>query len=467
MVMVWFARASVLSLLLFGLTALTGAAEGPSPANAGPAILVPVPVGAPAAVPLALSAGDTAWMLVASALVLFMTIPGLALFYGGLVRTKNVLTIFTQCFAVCCLVTVLWMLYGYSLAFSGAGAAAFSWHSLIGTLDKCCLIGVTPATAAPQAPTIPEPVFVLFQLTFAIITPALLIGAFAERIKFSAVLLISALWLTVVYLPICHMAWAGPGALMGGLWGLQDLAGGTVVEVNSGVAGLVCCLMVGRRLGYPRTAMLPHNSAMCISGACMLWVGWFGFNAGSAGAADGVAARAALTTQIAAAAGGCSWMAIEWWRLRKPGALGVVTGAVAGLVGITPACGTVGPLGALAIGVLCGGLSFLAVTRLKRRFGYDDTLDVFGVHGVAGMAGLILTGVFAPAFLGGAGCALDHGWGGQIAVQAGCMALTAGYSAAGTALVVKLVDLAVGLRVDEADEVNGLDYVQHGEVAYT
>jgi ammonium transporter, Amt family len=453
--MALFARAPVSCLLLLSVPAFIGAAEAPPPA-------APLP-----AVHLALNAGDTAWMLVASALVLFMTIPGLALFYGGLVRTKNVLTIFTQCFAVTCLVTVLWLLYGYSLAFGGAGEAVFGWHSLIGTLDKCGLIGVTPATAALQAPTIPEPVFVLFQLTFAIITPALLIGAFAERIKFSAVLLISALWLTVVYIPICHMAWAGPGALMGGLWGLQDLAGGTVVEVNSGVAGLVCCLMVGRRVGYPRTAMLPHNSTMCITGACMLWVGWFGFNAGSAGAADGVAARAALTTQIAAAAAGCSWMAIEWLLLRKPSALGVVTGAVAGLVGITPACGTVGPLGALAIGVAAGAASFFAVTRLKRRFAYDDTLDVFGVHGVGGMVGLVATGVFAPVVLGGTGCALDHSWSGQIAVQGGCMALTAMISALGTALVVKLADLTIGLRVAEADEVNGLDYVQHGEVAYT
>ena len=405
-------------------------------------------------------------MLVSSALVLFMTIPGLALFYGGLVRTKNVLTIFTQCFAVTCLVTVLWVVYGYSLAFAGSTAPTFGWHSFIGSLDKLCLLGVTPESVAVQAPTIPEPVFVLFQMTFAIITPALLIGAFAERMKFSAVLWISALWLTIVYIPVCHMAWAGPGALMGGLWGLQDLAGGTVVEVNSGVAGLVCCLMVGRRLGFPKEPMLPHNSAMCISGACMLWVGWFGFNAGSAGGANMLAARAALTTQVAAAAAGCTWMAIEWWKHRKPGALGVVTGAVAGLVGITPACGTVGPLGALAIGVAAGGASFLVVTRVKKRFAYDDALDVFGVHGIGGMVGLVLTGVFAPTWLGGVGCAPDHGWAGQIGVQAGCLALTAVISAVGTALILKLVDLVIGLRVAEADEENGLDYVQHGEVAY-
>jgi Amt family ammonium transporter len=395
-----------------------------------------------------------------------MTIPGLALFYGGLVRTKNVLTIFTQCFAVTCLVTVLWVVYGYSLAFAGSQSPAFGWHSLIGTLDKLCLLGVTPETVADQAPSIPEPVFVLFQMTFAIITPALLIGAFAERMKFSAVLWISALWLTIVYIPVCHMAWSGPGALMGGLWGLQDLAGGTVVEVNSGVAGLVCCLMVGRRLGFPKEPMLPHNSAMCISGACMLWVGWFGFNAGSAGGANALAARAALTTQVAAAAAGCTWMAIEWWKHRKPGALGVVTGAVAGLVGITPACGTVGPLGAIAIGVAAGGASFLVVTRVKKRFAYDDSLDVFGVHGIGGMVGLVLTGVFAPTWLGGTGFALDHGWLGQIGVQAGCLGLTALISVVGTALILKIVDLAIGLRVAEADEENGLDYVQHGEMAY-
>jgi Amt family ammonium transporter len=407
-------------------------------------------------------------MLTSAVLVLFMTIPGLALFYAGLVRTKNVLTIFTQCFAVTCVITVLWTLYGYSLAFDTAGQTAgrFGWGSLIGGVGKCLLAGVTPESIAPQAPTIPEPVFFLFQLTFAIITPALLVGAFAERMKFAAVLWICALWLTFVYIPVCHLAWGGPASLMGGLWGLQDLAGGTVVEVNSGIAGLVCALMVGRRIGYPKEPMLPHNSAMCITGACMLWVGWFGFNAGSAGGANALAARAAFTTQIAAAMAGCTWMALEWLRHGKPGALGVVTGAVAGLVAITPACGSVGPLGALAIGVAAGAASFYVVTSVKKAFAYDDTLDVFGVHGVGGMVGLVLTGVFAPKFLGGAGCSLDYGWGAQIGVQAGCMALTAAISALGTALILKLVDRTIGLRVAAEDEESGLDYRQHGEAAY-
>jgi Amt family ammonium transporter len=412
--------------------------------------------------------GDTAWVLISAALVLFMTIPGLSLFYAGLVRTKNVLTIFTQCFAVTCLMTVLWMLYGYSLAFdtSGQEAGKFSFNSLLGGLGKCLLLGVTPDTAALQAPTIPEPVFVFFQMTFAIITPALLVGAFAERMKFSAVLWISALWLTFVYVPICHMAWGGPASLMGGLWGLQDLAGGTVVEVNSGIAGLVCALVVGKRLGYPQTAMLPHNTAMCITGACMLWVGWFGFNAGSACAANGLAARAAIATQIAAAAAGFTWMALEWWKHGKPGALGIVTGAVAGLVGITPACGYVGPIGALAVGLAAGAASFVVVTRVKKRFGYDDTLDVFGVHGIGGIVGLILTGVFATKALDGVGFSLDYGMGMQVLVQTGCMALTAVISAVGTALILVVVDKTIGLRARPADEENGLDYVQHGENAY-
>jgi ammonium transporter, Amt family len=325
---------------------------------------------------------------------------------------------------------------------------------------------VTPESVAVQAPTVPEPVFALFQLTFAIITPALLVGAFAERLKFAAVLWVCGLWLTLVYIPVCHMAWGGPGSLMGGCWGLLDLAGGTVVEVNAGVAGLVCALMVGRRLGYPHTAMLPHNSAMCITGACMLWVGWFGFNAGSAGSAGALSARAALTTQIAAATAGCTWMIIEWLRYGRPGALGMVTGAVAGLVAITPACGSVGPLGALAVGLAAGAASFLVISVVKRRFGYDDTLDVFGVHGIGGMVGLVLTGVFAPVFLGGAGFAGDHGWGGQILVQFASMGLTTVYSAVGTVVVLWLTARFVGLRAAPSEEENGLDQVQHGEAAY-
>ena len=443
------------ALALAAIPAL--AEEAVAAAAAAPVVAAPV-----------FNTGDTAWVLISAVLVLFMTIPGLSLFYAGLVRTKNVLTIFTQCFTVTCLMTVLWMLYGYSLAFDTTGQVAgqFSWNSIIGGFSKCLLLGVTPDTAAVQAPSIPEPVFVFFQMTFAIITPALLVGAFAERMKFSAVLWISMLWLTFVYVPICHMAWGGPASLMGGLWGLQDFAGGTVVEVNSGVAGLVCALVVGKRIGFPGTAMLPHNTAMCITGACMLWVGWFGFNAGSACAANGLAARAAIATQIAAAAAGCAWMALEYFRHGKVGALGIVTGAVAGLVGITPACGFVGPIGALAIGLAAGAASFWVVTSVKRRFGYDDSLDVFGVHGVGGIVGLILTGVFATMALDGVGFNMGYGMGMQVLVQAGCMALTAVISGVGTALILLVVDKTIGLRAKQADEENGLDYVQHGEQAY-
>ncbi len=414
------------------------------------------------------NSGDTAWVLISAVLVLFMTIPGLSLFYAGLVRTKNVLTIFTQCFAVTCLVTILWTLYGYSLAFDTTGQVAgqFSWNSIIGTLDKAFLMGVTPSSAAPMAATIPEPVFFFFQLTFAIITPALLVGAFAERMKFSAVLLISALWLTFVYIPVCHMAWGGP-ACLGVLFGLMDTAGGTVVEVNSGIAGLVCAIMVGRRVGWPQQAMVPHNAAMCITGAAMLWVGWFGFNAGSALAANELAARCAYTTQIAGATAGFTWLIIEWLKVGKPGAVGIATGAVAGLVAITPACGWVGPIGALVIGVAAGGGSFYVVTHLKRRFGFDDSLDVFGVHGVGGMIGLIGAGIFAAASLGGTGYITGPTtMGSQVLVQFGAMVLTILVSGIGTAVILKVVDLTVGLRATETDEVNGLDYAQHGENAY-
>jgi Amt family ammonium transporter len=415
----------------------------------------------------AFNSGDTAWVLTSAALVLFMTIPGLALFYAGLVRTKNVLTVLTQCFAITALVTILWMLYGYSLAFDTTGQVAgqFSWNSIIGTFNKALLLNVTPSSVSPMAPTIPEPVFFFFQLTFAIITPALLVGAFAERMKFSAVLVFSALWLTFVYIPICHMAWGGP-ACLGALFGLMDTAGGTVVEVNSGIAGLVCALIVGKRVGWPQQAMLPHNAAMSITGAAMLWVGWFGFNAGSAVAANELAARCAYTTQIAAAAAAFTWLMCEWRAVGKPGAVGIATGAVAGLVAITPACGWVGPIGALVIGIAAGICSFFAVTRLKRRFGFDDSLDVFGVHGVGGMVGLIGTGIFATATLGGTGYAEGQTLLGQTLVQVIAMLGTIVVCGTGTAVILFVVDKTIGLRESETDEVNGLDYAQHGENAY-
>lgn len=416
----------------------------------------------------AFDTGDTAWVLMSAVLVLFMTVPGLSLFYAGLVRTKNVLTVLTQCFAITALMTILWTLYGYSLAFDTTGQVAgqFSWNSVIGTLDKALLLNVTPSSVAPMAPTIPEPVFFFFQLTFAIITPALLVGAFAERMKFSAVMVFSALWLTFVYIPICHMAWGGP-ACVGALFGLMDTAGGTVVEVNSGIAGLVCAIMVGRRIGWPQQPMLPHNVAMSMTGAAMLWVGWFGFNAGSAVGANELAARCAYTTQIAAATAAFTWLICEWRAVGKPGAIGIATGAVAGLVAITPACGWVGPIGALVIGAAAGVCSFYAVTRLKRRFGFDDSLDVFGVHGVGGMVGLIGTGIFATAALGGTGYIMGPtSMGAQVLVQFIAMLATIVICGIGTAVILKVVDLTIGLRVTENEEVNGLDYVQHGENAY-
>jgi ammonium transporter, Amt family len=454
----WMARFGVLA-------ASAGALSAAEEAAASTASVTPPVVAAAAST---ISAGDTAWVLTSAVLVLFMTVPGLALFYAGLVRAKNALGILAQCFAISCVVTILWTAYGYSLAFSTQGqeAGVFSINSIIGGLDKAFLWNVTPSSVAPMAGTIPEPVFFFFQLTFAIITPALLIGAFAERMKFSAILWLSALWLTFVYCPICHMAWGGPASLMGGLWGLQDTAGGTVVEVNSGIAGLVCALMVGRRLGYPQQAMLPHNAIMSITGAAMLWVGWFGFNAGSAVAANELAARCAYTTQIAGAAAGCAWMAIEWLKTGKPGAVGIATGVVAGLVGITPACGFVGPIGALVIGVVAGLASFVFVTRIKRMLGLDDSLDVMGVHGVGGIVGLIGTGIFATTALQGAGYASGQTMGGQVLVQLMCMGVTILVSGVGTAVILFVLDKTIGIRVDANDEETGLDYAQHGENAY-
>jgi Amt family ammonium transporter len=312
-------------------------------------------------------------MIVATALVLFMTLPGLALFYGGLVRSKNVLSIFVQCFALAGVMSLLWVLYGYSLAFGNGG----QWQWVIGNLDKALLKGVTVASVSG---TIPESLFLAFQMTFAIITPALVVGAFAERMKFKSMLLFSIIWFTLSYLPICHMAWAGEGALFHS-WGVLDFAGGTVVHVNAGIAGLVTCLMIGRRSGYPREVMRPHNLPFAVMGAGMLWVGWFGFNAGSELAADGTAAMALLVTHLAAATAAVVWMLIEMWAHGKASALGIATGAVAGLVAITPASGTAGPLGAIVIGAASAVAGYYFATKVKHRFGYDDSLDVFGVHG--------------------------------------------------------------------------------------
>lgn len=407
--------------------------------------------------------GSTAWMLTATALVLFMTIPGLALFYGGLVRAKNVLSVLMQCFACTALITILWVLYGYSMAFDTTGMArgALNLNSFVGTLNKAFMRGVTPASLSGA---VPETVFSMFQLTFATITPALIVGAFAERMKFSACLLFVGLWFTLVYLPICHMAWSGDGSYLGSHLGVLDFAGGTVVHINAGVAALVAALVVGRRQGYPNVPMPPHNLAMTVTGACMLWVGWFGFNAGSALAADGSAGMALAVTQTATAAAALAWMAIEWVKNGKPSALGTATGAVAGLVAITPASGTAGPMGAIAIGALASGCCYLGATIVKRRFGYDDALDAFGVHGIGGFVGALLTGLFASAALGGQKEGLDIS--AQVRTQFLGSVITVAYSAVASFVILKVLDAAVGLRVSEAQEIEGLDLALHEERAY-
>ncbi len=416
-----------------------------------------------------LDSGDTAWMLTSTALVLSMTIPGLALFYGGLVRTKNVLSVLMQCFALAAVMTLVWVVWGYSLAFDTAGmeAGVTNAASFVGGLDKALLrgVGIDALTG-----TVPETVFVTFQLTFAIITPALIVGAFAERMKFSAMLLFMVVWVTVVYAPICHMTWSGDGAFFWDL-GILDFAGGTVVHINSGVAALVAALVIGKRRGYPDTLIPPHSLVITVIGASMLWVGWFGFNAGSALAADGAAGMAMLVTQVATAAAAAAWMVVEWIKHGKASVLGVVTGAVGGMVAITPASGSVGPLGAIAIGAAAGVLCFLGATTLKQRLGYDDSLDVFGVHGIGGMAGAILTGVFAAESLGGQGfgataAGVTHTMGGQVWAQIVGVLVTTIYCAVLSFVILKAVDAVIGLRVDEDEEERGLDISLHNEQGY-
>ena len=343
-------------------------------------------------------------MLVSVALVLFMTIPGLALFYGGLVRSKNVLSVLMQCFALTALITILWVFFGYSLAFDTTGMVAetTNLNSFVGGFSKAFLKGIGSETLSGS---IPEIVFIMFQLTFAIITPALIAGAFAERMKFSAMLLFSAIWSLIVYAPLCHMAWSGDGSFFADILGAHDFAGGTVVHVNAGIAALVATLLVGNRIGYPKTHMPPHSLTLTVVGASMLWVGWFGFNAGSALAADGAAGMAMLVTQISTATAALTWITIEWVKHGKPSVLGIVTGAVAGLVAITPASGFVGPMAAIAIGLVSGVVCFWGATSLKQSLGYDDSLDAFGVHGIGGIVGCLLTGVFADPELGGMGFA--------------------------------------------------------------
>jgi ammonium transporter, Amt family len=411
-----------------------------------------------AAEPPRIDPANTAWMLTSSLLVLFMTLPGLALFYAGLVRSRNVLSVLMQCFAITCVVTLAWVVCVYSIAF-GDGGASNAWY---GGFAKSFLSGVDLKAVRPGT-TIPETVFAMFQLTFAIITPALVLGAYAERVRFSGMLLFSLLWLVLVYAPIAHWVW-GDGWL--GKMGIMDFAGGTVVHLNAGMAALVCALTLGPRRGFPDTAMPPHNMTMTVTGAAMLWVGWFGFNAGSALAADGAAGMAMLVTHIGAATGAFAWMVCEWLRFGKPSVLGIVTGMVAGLGTITPASGFVGPLGALAIGGTAGVACFFATLLMKRSLKIDDSLDVAPVHGLGGIIGTILTGVFASAALGGVGYPDKITLSSQVLVQVTGVLATAAWSGALTWLLLKLTQALTGMRVDPEDETEGLDTVLHNEKGY-
>jgi len=450
---------AALPQLLFAQDAAAPAAEAATAAaTAATAATAPAAPAAPM-----LNSGDTAWMLASSVLVLMMTIPGLSLFYAGMVRTKNVLSLFMQCFAITCLVTVLWTVYGYSMAFDTTGMekGVINLNSFVGTLSKSFLAGSTSSLNL----TIPESVFATFQMTFAIITPALIVGAFAERVKFSAMLVYMAIWLTVCYIPIAHMVWSGPGSLLGDL-GVLDFAGGTVVHINAGIAGFVACLMIGKRKGYPSTAMPPHNMTYTIMGAALLWVGWFGFNAGSAVAANDIAGRAMVVTQIATATAALAWMFAEWLAHGKPSVLGIGSGAVAGLVAITPASGTAGPVGALIIGVAAGVFCFLAATSLKKKMGYDDSLDVFGVHCIGGIIGAILTGLCADASLGGIGLTEGVTIGDQLIIQCEGVLFTLVYTGILSTIIFKIVDVTMGMRVSEEAEVVGLDLSSHNERGY-
>ncbi|PPR63746.1 MAG: Ammonia channel [Alphaproteobacteria bacterium MarineAlpha3_Bin3] len=410
------------------------------------------PEGAFAAETPKLDTGDTAWMLTSTALVLMMTIPGVAMFYGGMVRKKNVLATAMQSFAVTCVMTVLWMIIGYSLAFTDGGGM----NAYVGGLDKMLLRGIGVDTLSG---TIPETVFMTFQMTFAIITPALITGALADRIKFSSLLVFLSLWMILVYAPITHWVWGG-GFLAEA--GVLDFAGGTVVHINSGVAALVGAMVLGRRRGYGTENMAPHNLILSVIGASMLWVGWFGFNAGSAVAANGSAGMAMAVTQIATAAAALSWMFAEWISRGKPSVLGIVSGAVAGLVAITPASGYVDPFAALIIGLVAGLVCYWGAVVLKPKLGYDDSLDVFGVHGLGGITGALLTGVFAVEAIGGTPGLLE-GNAGQVLIQLEGIGATIVYCAIVTFVLLKIIDAVMGLRVDEEEEVTGLDYSLHGE----
>jgi len=430
--------------------AASAAAAAPAASDAAPAAPT-----APFSVDSSkINSGDTAWMLTSTALVLFMTIPGLALFYGGMVRKKNVLATLMQSFAITCLVTIIWAVVGYSLAFTPGG-------SFIGGFSRFFMSGMnyikgdkaTTLTVSHLAQTIPETVYFVYQMTFAIITPALITGAFADRMKFSAMLVFMGLWSIIVYSPIAHMVWEPTGWLATA--GILDFAGGTVVHINAGIAGLVCCLVLGKRVGYGKEAMAPHNLTLTLVGAAMLWVGWFGFNAGSAVAADGRAGFAMFATQVATAAAALAWMFAEWAAKGKPSVLGIVSGAVAGLVAITPASGFVGMTGSLVIGIVAGVVCFWSATWLKHKLGYDDSLDAFGVHCVGGIVGALLTGVFAVKDIGG--------FDGSVLLQAKGVVTTLVYSGVVSFILLKVIDMTMGIRVTEEQEREGLDVSLHGE----
>jgi Amt family ammonium transporter len=438
-------------------------AQTPAPAAAAPAAAPAAPAPMPAcdatAKPPILSkcktdSGDTAWMLTSMALVLMMTIPGLALFYGGMVRKKNVLATVMQSFAITCLVTVLWMVIGYSWAFTDGGP-------YLGGNSRLLLMGMGSDVVSPLAATIPESVYMAFQMTFAIITPALICGAFADRMKFSAMMWFMGLWSLFVYSPIAHWVWGG--GWLGGL-GVLDFAGGTVVHINAGVAGLCCALMLGKRRGLGTENMAPHNLVLTMIGASLLWVGWFGFNAGSAVAANGTAGMAMAVTQIATATAALTWMFVEWMLKGKPSILGICSGAVAGLVAITPASGFVDPVGSLVIGIAAGIACYWGATSLKHMFGYDDSLDAFGVHAVGGIVGALLTGVFATKVINSAGSGLIDGNAGQVLTQIYGILGTLIYDAIGTLIILFVIKMVIGLRVSDESEREGLDISLHGEV---